>query len=213
MPAMVKIEPTRHQVAVAGQVTAKETGRVVSGAQIAITTAPSEFTNWLEIRKIQHGARWDSMTERPDRTRTAPDGYFYFIDLPDGQYKLTASLPGAGSRYGSAQADITVARDSEGNLTMASAPIALPPTTIKGTVTRKVSETEVKPVVMADVRMKGSGERVFSDNKGEYRITGLEKGNRTVQVSARGLKTASQTTQLNQGAVKTLNFVLLPPTA
>ena len=81
MSKMVKIEPTRHQVAVAGQVTDKETGRAVSRAQVAITTAPSEFQDWLAIKKIQYGERWDSMTERPDRTQTAADGYYYFMDL------------------------------------------------------------------------------------------------------------------------------------
>lgn len=210
MSKMVKIEPTRHQVAVAGQVTDKETGRVVSGAQVAISTAPAAFNNWLAIKKLQYGERWESMTERPDRTRTASDGYYYFMDLPDGQYQLTASLPGSGSRYDTAQADITVARDSKGNLTMVAAPFAMPPTTLKGKVSRKVSDTEVTPVVMADIRMKGSGEHAFSNDKGEYRITGLEKGNRTVQVSAKGLKTASQAASLSQGAVKTLDFVLLP---
>jgi hypothetical protein len=210
MSKMVKIEPTRHQVAVAGQVTDKETGRVVSGAQVSISTAPAAFNNWLAIKKLQYGDRWDSMNERPDRTQTASDGYYYFMDLPNGQYQLTASLPGTGSRYGTAQVDITVARDSKGNITMVPAPMAMPPTTIKGKVSRKVSDTEVKPVVMADIRMKGSGEHAFSNDKGEYRITGLEKGNRTVQVSAKGLKIASQATSLNQGAVKTLDFVLLP---
>ena len=95
---------------------------------------------------------------------------------------------------------------------MVPAPIAMPPTTIKGKISRKVSDTQVKPVAMADIRMKGSGERAFSNEKGEYQLTGLEKGDRTVQVSAQGLKTASQATQLSQGVVKNLDFVLLPPT-
>jgi len=183
MSKMVKIEATRHQVAVAGQV------------------------DWLDNRRIQYGDRWNSMVERADRTRTAPDGHFHFIDLPDGQYTLTALLPGVGSRYGTAQLVVTVFRDDKGNINMAQADIALPPTTIKG----KISKQSAESVPMAEVRVKGSGERVFSNSKGEYLMAGLEKGKRTVLVSVQGFKVASQTAQLNRGAVHTLNFTLLPP--
>lgn len=206
MSKMVKIEATRHQVALAGQVTDKQTGRTIDGAQIEVTSAPPEFTDWLDNRRIQYGDRWNSMVERPDRTRTEPDGHFHFIDLPDGEYTLTASLPGVGSRYGTAQLVVTVSRDDKGNINMAQADIALPPTTIKG----KISKQSAESVPMAEVRVKGSGERVFSNSKGEYLMAGLEKGKRTVLVSAQGFKEASQTAQLNRGAVHTLNFTLLP---
>lgn len=207
MSKMVKIEATRHQVAVAGQVTDKQTGRTIDGAQIEVTSAPPEFTDWLDNRRIQYGDRWNSMVERADRTKTAPDGHFHFVDLPDGQYTLTASLLSAGSRYGTAQINVTVSVNASGNVTMASANIALPPTTIKGKVTKQGGGA----VTMAEVRVKGSGERVFSNSKGEYLMAGLEKGKRTVLVSAQGFKVASQTAQLNRGAVHTLNFTLLPP--
>ncbi|MCW6037174.1 carboxypeptidase-like regulatory domain-containing protein [Spirulina subsalsa FACHB-351] len=38
----------------------------------------------------------------PDRTKTAPDGWFYFTDLPPGFYQLEASLPRAKLRYSTA---------------------------------------------------------------------------------------------------------------
>lgn len=212
MAPMIKIEPTRHQVAVAGQVTDKETGKVVSGAQIEITSAPPAFNDWLAIKKIQYGARWDSMRKRPDRTRTAPDGYYYLMDLPDGPYKLTASRPESGSRFGNAQVDITVARDAGGNITLVTAPLAIPATTLKGKILHQVSASVTNPVVMADIRVKGSGERALSDGQGQYCLAGLEKGQRTLLVSARGLVPASQTVQLDQGAVATLDVVLLAPT-
>lgn len=209
MSKMVKIEATRHQVAVAGQVTDKQTGWTIDGAQIEVTSAPPEFTDWLDNRRIQYGDRWNSMVERPDRTRTEPDGHFHFIDLPGGQYTLTASLLSAGSRYGTAQVNLTISVNASGNVTMASADIVLPSTTIKGKVTKQGGGA----VTMAEVRVKGSGERVFSNSKGEYLLTGLEKGQRTVLVFAQGYKMGSQTAQVNRGAVKTLNFVLLPPTS
>ena len=207
MSKMVKIEATRHQVALAGQVTDEQTGRAIRGVRVEITSAPSTFQEWLNERKKQYGDRWDSMNEREDRTRTVPDGHFRFIDLPDGQYTLTVSLPGVGSRYSTAQLVVIVTRDDKGNINMAQADIALPPTTIKG----KISEQSAESVPMAEVRVKGSGERVFSNSKGEYLMAGLEKGKRTVLVSAQGFKVASQTAQLNTGAVHTLNFTLLTP--
>lgn len=209
MPKWLKIELPRRQVAIAGQVTDEQTGQAIRGVRVEITSAPSTFQEWLNERKKQYGDRWDSMDKREDRVRTVSDGHFHFVDLPDGQYTLTASLPSAGSRYGTAQVNVTVSVNASGNVTMASANIALPPTTIKGKVTKQGGGA----VTMGEVRVKGSGERVFSNSKGEYLLTGLEKGQRTVLVSAQGYKMGSQTAQVNRGAVKTLNFVLLPPTS
>lgn len=44
-----------------------------------------------------------------ERTRTAADGWFFFGDLPSGQYQLEASLPQMGQSYGVAQAQINIA--------------------------------------------------------------------------------------------------------
>ena len=44
-------------------------------------------------------ARQMAVLKRPDQTMTATDGSFFFIDLAEGPYKLSVSLPGAGSRY------------------------------------------------------------------------------------------------------------------
>jgi hypothetical protein len=163
---------------------------------------------------LLHTARRAAVAERPDRTRTASDGHFHFLDLPDGQYTLTASLPGAGSRYGTAQVEATVSRDAEGNISMVTADIALPPTTIRG----RVVDQDNNPVGMAEVRVVGSGERTFSNAdieapteiQGQYRLTGLEAGKRTVLVSARGYTTATQTVQLTQGDAVERNVQLEP---
>lgn len=203
------VEPTRHQVAIAGQVTDKQTGQVIAGARVEISSSPPTFEEWLSERKKQYGGGWEQMEERADRVRTAADGHFHFVNLPGGQYTLTASLLNRGSRYGTAQSSVAVSVAANGDVTMAIADIALPPTTIKGKVTKQGDGV----ITLAEVKVKGSGERVFSNSKGEYLLTGLEKGERTVLVSAQGCKTGSQTTQLTRGAVKTLDFVLLPPSS
>ncbi|MBU1232457.1 MAG: carboxypeptidase-like regulatory domain-containing protein [Proteobacteria bacterium] len=207
MTNMMIIESTRHQVAIAGQVIDKQTGWVIAGARVEISSSPPTFEEWLSERKKQYGDGWEQMEERADRVRTAADGHFHFVNLPGGQYTLTASLLNRGSRYGTAQSNVAVSVAANGDVTMAIADIALPPTTIKGKVTKQGDGV----ITLAEVKVKGSGERVFTNSKGEYLLTGLEKGERTVLVSAQGCKTGSQTTQLTRGAVKTLDFVLLPP--
>jgi hypothetical protein len=148
------------------------------------------------------------MVERPDQTQTAADGHFHFLDLPDGDYTLTASLPGFGSRYGTAQRQVTVSRNAEGRILMAPADIVLPPTTLKG---RIVGQND-NPVGVAEVRVQGSGERAFSDGQGNYLMNGLEVGKRTVAVSAQGYQSASQAVVLGEaGNVQMLNFTLVSP--
>ncbi|MEJ2431071.1 MAG: carboxypeptidase-like regulatory domain-containing protein [Deltaproteobacteria bacterium] len=200
----------RHSAAVAGRVSDAQRGKIIKGARVAITAAPSAFTDWLATWAKQFGERWQRMAERPDRTRTDPDGHFHFLDLPDGTYSLTATLPGSGSRYGAGQQGVTVTRDAEGHAAMASVEIALPPTTVRGQITAP----DTSPVIMAEIRIKGSGERVFSESGGQYLIAGVETGNRTVLVSAKGFQSASQTVNLRQaGDVETLNFTLTPTSA
>jgi hypothetical protein len=78
---------------------------------------------------------------------------------------------------------------------------------------------------MAEVSMKGSGERTFSDAQGQYVLAGIEPielkngasvggrpaiTERTVRVSAQGYSDASKQVALNEaGALKTLDFELV----
>jgi len=186
---MMECEIVRHQVAIAGRVTDAQTGKSISGAQVDITAGPSR-----------------------DRSRTAEDGHFHFLDLPDGKYVLNASLPGLGERYGTAEVQAEVSRDAQENIKIAAADMALQPTTVKGRVTRG-GATQAIPVVVAEVRIKGSGERTFSDGQGNYLLTSLQPGKRTVQVYAQGCQPASKTAELNDaGSVQTLDFTLTPST-
>jgi hypothetical protein len=195
----------RHAVAIAGVVTDAQTNLAVAKAQVHITAAPIEFSEWLEIRARQFGERWEKMAERPDRTKTAPDGHFHFLDLPNGSYSLTVSLPGAGSRYGTADIAVEVTRDAEGRINMAAADMALPPTSIKGQITN----SEDDPILLAEVRLIGSNERTFSDEQGRYLLAGVEKGERTVMVAAQGYQAMSQDVVISQqGSETSLDFML-----
>lgn len=204
---MLQLDLVRHQLAIAGRVTDAQTGRSIGRARVTIIAGPAEFTTRLEVKKMQYGTRWAALAERPDRTRTAADGHFHFVDLPDGAYTLTASLPGSGSKFGAAQGEATVSRNAQGNISLVALDIALPPTTLKGRITYQDAE----PVVMAEVRIKGSGERVYTDGTGNFRLAGLEIGERTVLISARGYQPSSRTVALNDpGTERVVEIVLVP---
>ena len=199
------VEEVRHQAAIAGRVTDVQTGRTVAGAVVAVTAGPAAFADALGLAEISFGPAWASMAERLDRTLTHADGHFHFLDLPDGQYTLVASLPDWGSRYATAQANVVVARGADGRVSLALTDLALPATAIAGQVTA----TDSTPVVLAAVSVQGSGERVYSDGQGRYRLVGLEAGTRTLVVSAQGFQSATQAVQLAQaGAVQTVNVAL-----
>ena len=114
---MVTWETVQHQVAIAGRVADAQTGKGLAAIQVRITAAPAAYTAWLAIKALQYGQRWETLAERPDRRRTAPNGHFHWLDLPEGAYTLSTAWPEGGSRYGTAQMEVTVARDPEGNLT------------------------------------------------------------------------------------------------
>ena len=206
---MVIWEEVRHQVAIAGTVTDAQTNRVISGVRVEIIEAPEEFESWLALRALQYGAPWATMVERPDRTRTAFDGHFHFLDLPAGDYRLKASLPSSGTRYGEKEVGgVTVSWNGNGKITMATADLSLPPTTVKGSIYDQ-DRSPVEFVAMAEVRVKGSGERTFSDGDGQYILTGLETGPCTIMVSAHGYQKVSQEVTLDEaGTEKIVDFFL-----
>lgn len=200
-------EQVRHQVAIAGVITDVQSRMALAGAWVIITDGPQEFKDWLARQAQQYGASWAAAADWPDRKRTARDGLYYFIDLPNGPYTLRASLPDFGTRYGTAQIMVNVSRDANGNVARVAADIVLSPTTLKGQVTGKNNAA----VVMARVRVGGSGEMTLTDDQGAYVLAGIEAGNRTITVSVPGYQPATQAVALTQpGVVQTSNISLTP---
>jgi hypothetical protein len=156
---MVTWQEIRHQAAIAGRLSDGQTGRPIGGAEIRIIAGPPEFANLLALLAVQHGDRWPRLRQRLDLTRTADDGHFHFLDLPDGQYTLEASIPGQGSRYGTAQSTAQVSRNPDTSINLATVNPVIQPTTVSGRVTNQSGD----PVTMAAVQIQGSGERAFTD--------------------------------------------------
>jgi hypothetical protein len=182
-----------HAVAISGQVTDIQTDNLIAGARIDIINGPAEFLSMVELQTKSYGRRWQTMQDRPDRKISTRDGHFHFMDLPDGAYTLEAKLPDVGNRYGTVQTIASVSRDSLGQLIMTTVGLNLPPTTLKGKIT---DQSTTDPIVMAQVSINNSNESTYSDNLGDYVLIGLETGNRTLMVSARGYQPVSQVVNL-----------------
>ena len=207
--AVAQWEIIRHQAAIAGRVTNSQTGEQIGNALVEIIDGPAEFNDWLTLKKIRYGERWAYISERPGQTRTSANGHFHFLNLPSGEYTLRASIASLGKRYAIASTTTTVVRDTNGKVTLGNADMELVPTTIKGHITGPDGQGETKDILMAEVRIKRSGERAFSNEQGRYLLTAIEPGIREIAVSARGYETVTQSVALNEpGAEAEVNVAL-----
>lgn len=184
-----KLEPIRHQAAIIGFVKDKQSERALAGAKVEITKSPQDLN-------------------LPQQVYSRVDGLCIFLDLPDGQYTLKASCPYSECRYGTDEKIVNVTRKAQGRIVQATIEFKLPPTTIAGEIT-VIKSGKVEPVVMAEIRILGSGETTYSDAQGKYKLTGIETGRRTVIINAQGFKKSDQQVLLDTpGMEYPLNVVL-----
>jgi hypothetical protein len=179
-------ETVVHQVALAGRVLDAETKRGIPDAAV-------------RVRGIKNSVN--------SETRTARDGHYHFLDLPNGNYIVSASLPGRGTRYAAAEQRVTVSRDKESNLEMKIADLMARPTMIQGRITNSDGEA----IALAEVRVRGSGESTFSRADGGYRLTGIEtsRTKRGVVATAPGYENSSKDVSLTEpGKVQEQDFKL-----
>ena len=82
------------QIAIADMV--KRGDNPISGARVKIDreSSPESFQAILSMKAMKYGSQWENMSDRPDRKITASDGYFFFVNLPDGSYYLKVSVHG-----------------------------------------------------------------------------------------------------------------------
>ena len=201
---MLKISVSNQKIAIAGRVLEAETEKIISGAIVKIIEMPETFKGILSHKALQYGSQWEKMFERPDRKITASDGYFHFANLLSGEYILEASLPTGGTRYNVVTKKVRVSDSIDGTIPTTIVDIVLLPTGIKGTITD--ADEPNKEILNAKVQIQGSRESTFSDQKGNYRLLGLESsksGERTINliVSATGYQKAFQSVVIKQGEV------------
>ena len=89
-----KMEIESPQIAIAGRVLRGD--KPISGARVKIDieSSPESFQAILSMKAMKYGSQWENMSDRPDRKITASDGYFFFVNLPDGNYSLEVSVHG-----------------------------------------------------------------------------------------------------------------------
>lgn len=224
MSAWMKLQLKQRQVAIAGRVIEAVTKQAIAAAEVKIEQSPREFREMLRLKALRFGDRQignhqigDRQMEQFDRVRSAIDGCFYFLNLPDGSYTLSVSLPGTGTRYGRiSTAPLVVSGSSQGSLQAAIVEIVLPTTALTG----KIMHNQ-EPVSMARIQVEGSAASTFSDAKGSYLLTGLEvwqvdqqssqPPRPVITVSARGHPPVATGVQLHQGLLTTLDFELSQP--
>ncbi|AFZ55813.1 hypothetical protein H6G54_26855 [Anabaena cylindrica FACHB-243] len=200
------------------------------------------FETLLEDRKLNNRDKFQGFQEIIDyfpynakaknsqlgRTQTISDGWFYFMDLPDGLYQLEASLSDPQMRYAKSQHQIEIATKNVKNIniinqdknldifdTINRVKLELKPTTLLGKIT---NADEKEAIGMAKVQIQGSKEYTFSSteiikqSQGEwnYRLIGIEARNTpiTVIVSAKGYPIKQKQINLQTGEVKSLDFQL-----
>ena len=125
-------EQTKNRVAIAGQVRDAESKLAIAGALVEVSQKQGKFKNWLDLHALQYAKSWEKMVKRPDKTLTAVDGCFCFINLPDGEYTLSVSIPGTKTSYGKLDKKVTVSSNGNSDKIIV---IDLPPTGIKGQIT------------------------------------------------------------------------------
>lgn len=189
----------RHRVALCGKVVDGLTQGPLAGAEVTITEKPAAFSRRLALLSAADMEKWKTRVERPDRTRSRADGLFYFLDLPDGEYGLTAVLPNCGRRYAPAEQKAKVSRaaldkfDQQNNMAAKLESmwikLSLQPTAVRGKV---VDAERSTTITLAEVRMKASGERTFSDAQGDFVLSPIQpsKNKRVLQAFAQGYEPA-----------------------
>lgn len=204
---LIHVELPKHQVAIAGKVVDAQNSQPIQGARVEIVSGPEAFQRLLSIREKQSGAGWEKLTTRVDRTESAADGCFRFIDLPDGAYTVSVTGP-PGLYYGAAQKPYTVQRNAEGEIAAAIVPIALPPTGARGTV--QAQETSA-PLSLARVRVEGGDEVAYCDKNGLFLLSKVQPGARRLSISASGYQRTVATAQITTGTIIDLGTINLQP--
>jgi hypothetical protein len=219
----------RHRVAIAGLVVDGVTGKPIVGAHVEIVGKPAAYDAKLALLADSLGDAGREM-ERPDTAQTRSDGLFYFLDLPEGRYKVVAFLLKEGiraknvfrmkrdreddpyelkgnKRYGQLQQEIAVSyKEGFGKLVF----FKLQPTGVTG---RVIGAANKAAVLLAEVRVQGSGERAFTDAQGQYTVAGVQPNQhakRRLLVNARGYRAVHLEVMIDEpGACKKIEDIKL----
>jgi hypothetical protein len=114
-------EIIRRQVAIGGRVV-DANNQPVGGVQVTLGSIPVKLKRQAKGRVDVRAAGREDLEQRPDRTLSQPDGVYFFLDLPEGTYTVSATEFRTG-KHGQKSASIVL--DKQRNLKMAQADLKL----------------------------------------------------------------------------------------
>jgi hypothetical protein len=174
--------------------------RRLAGALIEILSGPPEYDALRKRQQAAMAAGTQLRRPRWDHTYSQADGIYHFTDLPPGAYSLRASAPQQGTRYGTAATEaplhVLPRPDPGARLQIATFDAWLPVTGLWGVVRRKDTD---KPILMAQVRLRGEAVPVRTDDQGRYVIRPLPAGIHLVEVTAAGFAPEERAVILEAG--------------
>jgi hypothetical protein len=100
-------EIIRRQVAIAGFIVDQQ-NQPVGSVRITITAKAGKFKKQVENASLMAGGDWETLKKRPDQTLSRLDGLYFFLNLPEGQYTVSAMDPRTGK---SVESHVTVSKD------------------------------------------------------------------------------------------------------
>lgn len=179
---MSVMETVRHRASIAGYVTDARSKNILPGSIVRITALHIE---------VQAGS----------------DGFFYFLDLPLGQYALDVAVPASGSLYGAASVPgVVVENDEDGRpIFDGKANVALSPTMLTGQVTQS---SDGQPITNAVVQVLGGENKTVTDKDGNYALSPLLSGTPNIRASAKGFVAVTKKVTLSKGVAIIADFIL-----
>ncbi|MCW5803090.1 MAG: carboxypeptidase regulatory-like domain-containing protein [Deltaproteobacteria bacterium] len=184
MSGFLRIDPIVHRAALAGR---------------ALDTLAKVGLPGIAVRIVDGPPAWKTKFRGREVATTNADGWYRFLDLPAGTYRVEAAAP--SSRYATAPKTIAVTATAASALDL-----ELAPTALTGVIT-----ANGKPLAMARIRLVDSGEVAYTGATGGYTLSPLEPGtNRTIELSAQRHVTATVQVTLPRGVTTTRSAALAP---
>lgn len=137
-------------------------------------------------------------TDTGQTTTTAADGTYSISNVPTGTRSVTASASG----YQSETQSVSVLDGQSSTADFALNPIPV------GSVAGTVVDSSTSAAISGATVTLDTGETATTDAAGNYSISNVPTGTRTVSASASGYSSASQSVEVAQDTTTTANFAL-----
>jgi hypothetical protein len=197
----------RHVVSIAGAVRDQASALRVAGVLVEIVEGPPAFRALLDALAVDPA--WAGRRERLDRVYSQSDGIFCFVDLPAGPYRLRASAPAMGTRYGAVETGpLQVQADpGQGPVPAAQVEIDLPPTRVHGLVSDAATG---QPIPAARVHLLGDTAVVKTRYDGSYDLSCQVAGKPRLHAVAPRYRAVTRQIELAAGQERVENLALQP---